>query len=178
MQAMPKTVTDELIMLPSVTKLKGQDQIDEIERRLSLLYEDCRQRDAAVTKVHIRTVLGIDENTFYRWLKAELCTRMPGGGKKDISIDEAIRLGRFQEEDRRMIMERRACLKKWLDRAETSCMEAISANPKAGGPMFQAKAIFGYREKEESGINMQISLDDFLKGIRRPDKMPDKRNDE
>ena len=76
-----------------------------------------------------------------------------------------------------MIMERRECLKKWLDRAETSCMEAIAANPKAGGPMFQAKAIFGYREKEESSINMQISLDDFLKGIKRPNKTPVKQND-
>ena len=130
------------------------------------MYEDCVTRKVSMSQAHVRLVLGIDDNTFTRWLNTTV--RHKG---KEMALQES---PLFDQEERERIMERGASLKKWLDRAEVSCMEAISANPKAGGPMFQAKAVFGYREQKDTSINMQISVEDFLKKVKPKKEMPGK----
>ncbi len=166
-----KEALDDLVRLPSVTKLKGQEQLDEIERRLSLLYDDCSGRKASMTVIHIRVVLGIDDNTYQRWLQAKVGSRQPDGTKHDINVEDSETIA---GEEKKHIVMRRDVLKKWVDKAQMATVEAISANPKAGGPVFLSKAVWGYRDHETEGrLNVTMSVEDFLSGIKKPAKHDD-----
>lgn len=157
----------KLWKLESVAKIpEGEEQLAEIERRLSWMYEDCVTRKVSMSQAHIRLVLGIDDNTLNRWTKGKVQERN-GANRKEVSLEAS----KLSEEAKSYRMKRRESLKKWLAAAEYATAEAINANPKAGGPMFVAKASFGWRDSDNGqNVNVSVSLEDFLSKSKMPAK--------
>ena len=146
-----------------VTQLSMEKQVEEIDRRLAIVYEDCQARQAPMTLAHIRVALGIDDNTFIRWKEGRV-NRKINGEKKDVDVDRS----NCSEAEKQIIHARRDCLKKWIQRAELATVEAIAANPKAGGPVFIAKSVFRYQEYEKNTpVNINVTLEDFLASVSK-----------
>ena len=157
----------KLWKLESVAKIpEGKEQLAEIERRLSWMYEDCVTRKVSMSQAHIRLVLGIDDNTLNRWMKGKVQEKN-GASRKEVALEAS----RLSEEVKSYRIERRESLKKWLAAAEYATAEAINANPKAGGPMFVAKASYGWRDSDNGqNVNVSVSLEDFLNKSKTPAK--------
>ena len=49
------------------------------------MYEDCVTRKVSMSQVHIRLILGIDDNTLNRWMKGKVQERS-GANCKEVSL--------------------------------------------------------------------------------------------
>ena len=123
----------------SVSELPPERQAGEIEARLAAEYRRCREAGLAMLKINIRVALQIDEATYDQWLST------------DCSRDE-------------FLGQRRELLLKWQDMAEQLTMEFACQDKKGTIGAFAAKAVFGYRDKDEAEARREdVSIEQFLR---------------
>lgn len=122
----------------SVSELPPERQAAEIEARLAYEYRRCREAGLAMLKINIRVALQIDETTYEQWLNID--------GETD-----------------QFASQRRDLLLKWQDMAEQLTMEFACQDKKGTIGTFAAKAVFGYRDKDEAEARRDdVSIEEFL----------------
>lgn len=112
----------------SVSQLPIAQQLQEIDRRLRAVLNDCLQRGAGMTPAHIRVALGISAQQLEEYLQTE----------------------ELRGRDAARRAERARLLQSWLERAELATVEAIGASPKNSAALFLARAVWHYSEKSSA----------------------------
>lgn len=140
--------------LPSVTKIDGQEQLNEIDRRIKALYDFSRENSLIMTPVHIRNVLAVSEATYIRYKHGKL-------GNAELALQDQTK----QE----FVKARSALVKRWESIADGYCMDKVSGDTVPARSIFMAKAIFGHwdspaAEKELAAQSIEVIIKQ--KGIR------------
>ncbi len=146
--------------LPSVADIRDHGaQLEEIEKRLASLAEDCAGVGASVVPVDISVALGIDKSTVSEWLAGQ--TRMRDESGKPITVDAE--QSRLNDEDKAYIKRRAEVLKRVLGLGEAFAVKAAQAqdNRINGGSLWVSQAIFGYGQ-EKGREQVTFTLEDLI----------------
>lgn len=144
----------------SAAKIKNHEQqLEEIESRLSALSRDFAAIGAAITPTAAQVVLDIDSDTFNRWLNALSSTRDEHGNPVNISLDKA----QLEEGEKGYILSRSRTIKKYLEQGEVLAATIAQAkdNKENGGSLWVLQNIYGIgQDKGKEAVT--VSLEDLL----------------
>ena len=151
--------------LPSVASIADHtEQIAEINRRLSSLTRDLASIGAAVTPTAAAVTLGINKDTYNRYIQALAVTKDEKGNTVNISLDKSDK----SEDEKRYILDRCEAIKKYLDNGEflTLTLAQAQDNRTNGGSLWIAQNVYGIGQ-EKGKDQITVSLEDLLAAAAR-----------
>lgn len=143
--------------LESVTRLKGQEQLDEIEKRLLAMYQHCKENNLIMSKAHIMAVLGLDEITYSRYLAGKVQQR-----KINTDVDLV-----QDNKQREQVLSRSRLMKKWDMLAQTLVFDKMAGDKLPTAAIYASKAVFGYSDHDRSDEKPTVSIEVFLKTAKQ-----------
>lgn len=149
----------------STARIKDHEQqLTEIESRLSSLSKDFAEIGAAITPTAAQIALDIDEDAFNRWLNALSSTRDEKGNPVNISLDKA----KLEEGEKGYILSRSQTIKKYLKQGEVLAATIAQAkdNRENGGSLWVLQNIYGIGQ-DRAKDQITVSLEDLLAAAAR-----------
>lgn len=146
--------------LSSVADIKDHaEQIAEIDRRLSSLTKDLATIGAAVTPTGAAVALGINKDTYNRYIQALAQEKDEKGNSVNISLDKSGK----DETEKRYILARSEAIKKYLDNGEFLALTLAQAkdNRENGGALFILQNVYGVGQ-DKAKDQITVSLEDLL----------------
>lgn len=155
----------------SVARLPLTEQIPEIERRLTALYNKQKKDGKAMTPAHIAEALAIGKSTLNRWTRAVDEIDPAAIGASDEPDDEqAFELGRvplMSEPELKNL--RKQMLRLWLTKGETLTVD-IATNPDSKSAVTGAVKIletaYDYRKQTEVKLTQGGGWEKLMSSIR------------
>jgi len=138
-------------------------QLAEIDRRLSALTDDLAMIGAAITPTAAAAALGINKDTFNRYVQALAAERDEKGNVVNVSLDKSGK----GEAEKRYILDRCEIIKKYLQQGEMLASTAAQTrdNRENGGALFILQNVYGYGQQQGKD-QVTFSLEDLLQAAQ------------